>query len=300
MKTPSDRPIDCKGAGQGYLHRLSDPVPPPPPPKPRPKAAKGPVEEYLALPEMLDEHIAAYGASLGVSVSSLRRLGCRWSFDRQAACFPMMDWRGNIVGIRLRNNAGRKWAISGSHAALFLPDGGVPDQITEIWICEGPTDCAALLDLDVYAIGRPSCSGGTDLITPLAASRDVVIMADADEWKTRPDGTRWKPGKDGAEALAGVLILKARTVKMIYPLAGKDVREWYRGSISPAVLRCIATNTRAIKKPPHAPAKHEGPPPAYLRREQETAAFPPPPDCDDAPPSEGETESNDPADVPWD
>jgi len=30
------------------------------------------------------------------------------------------------------------------------------------------------------------------------------------------------------------------------------------------------------------------------------AAFPPPPDCDDAPPSEGETESNDPADVPWD
>lgn len=247
MKVTSSRPIDCKKAGQGYLHRLSDPIPPPPKPKPRPARSLSVVEEYLALPLMLPEHIEALGASLGVSAASLARMGCRWAFEYHAAAFPMRDWQGEIVGVRLRHESGGKWAITDSHAGLFIPDGEVGDLITELWICEGPTDCAALLDLGVYAVGRPSCSGGTDLIVPLALGRNVFIMADADEWKTRPDGTKWKPGKDGAEALAVVLLGKARTVKLIYPLAGKDVRQWLQEGITGPALLALAANTRQYK-----------------------------------------------------
>lgn len=244
MRTESSKPVDCKGAGQGWLHRLSDPVPPPPKPKPRPARSLSVVDEYLALPAMPPEQIEALGASLGVSVVSLARMCCRWSFEHHAAAFPMRDWQGEIVGVRLRSNDGKKWAITGSHAGLFIPDGEVGDQITELWICEGPTDCAALLDLEVYAVGRPSCSGGVDLIVPLAVGRNVIIMADADEPKARPDGTTWKPGQVGAEALAKALLGKARTVKIIYPLAGKDVRQWLQVGITGPALLALAKNTR--------------------------------------------------------
>lgn len=248
MTVPSTKPIDCKGAGQGYLHRLSDPVPPPPKPRPRPPAALGPVQEYLALPEMPPEQIVALGTNLGVSAGSLARLGCRWSFEHHAAAFPMRDWQGEIVGVRLRTNDGAKFAITGSRAGLFLADGEVGDLITELWITEGPTDCAALLDLGVYAVGRPSCSGGVDLIVPLAVGRNVVIMADADEPRTRPDGSTWRPGRDGAEALAAALIGHARTVKVIYPIAGKDVRDWLRAGLTPAALQSVVRNTNPIRK----------------------------------------------------
>ena len=244
MRTESNKPIDCKGAGQGWLHRLSDPVPPP---KPRPARNLSVVDEYLALPTMPLEQIEALSASLGVSAASLARMGCRWSFEHHAAAFPMRDWQGGIVGVRLRNDSRGKWAIYGSHAGLFMPDGEVGDLVTELWICEGPTDAAALLDLGAYAVGRPSCSGGTDLILPLALGRNVIIMADADEWKTRPDGTRWRPGHDGAEALAGALLGKARTVKLVYPVRGKDVRQWLQAGLNAATLRAIEKNTAAYK-----------------------------------------------------
>ena len=248
MRSESAKPIDCKGAGQGWLHRLSDPIPPPPKPKPRPARSLSAVEQYLALPDMAEDQITALGASLGVSMPSLRRLGVRWSFEHHAAAFPMRDWQGEIVGVRLRSNDGGKWAVRGSKSALFIPDGEVGDMVTELWVCEGPTDCAALLDLGVYAIGRPSCSGGTELVLPLAVGRNVVIMADADEAKTRPDGTTWKPGQAGAEALAKALPGKARTVRLVYPLVGKDVRQWLQAGITGPALLALAANTRECRK----------------------------------------------------
>ncbi len=45
--------------------------------------------------------------------------------------------------------------------------------------------------------------------------REVVILADADG-----------PGRAGAERLAKAIFRTSRSVKIIEPLSGKDMREW--------------------------------------------------------------------------
>ena len=240
----------------GWLHRLADPVAPPPPPKPQ-TVTHSAVEEYLRMPALTIAQMRQMSEGLGLSGISLNRMGIRWSFEHHAAAFPMRDSVGIIIGARLRADNGRKFAVTGSRAGLFIPDGEVPDLLTELWICEGPTDCAAVLDLGIYAVGRPSCSGGTALLIPIAARRDVVILADADEPKMLPGGKEWRPGKQGAENLADALLANAGAVKIVYPLSGKDVRDWLKRGLTGDVLRVIAANTESyenLRKRRNAPS----------------------------------------------
>jgi hypothetical protein len=58
----------------------------------------------------------------------------------------MNDGKRSVIGIRLRNDLGRKWAVTGSRQGLFLP-GPHPGQT--VLIVEGPTDAAAAVDLGV-------------------------------------------------------------------------------------------------------------------------------------------------------
>ena len=187
--------------------------------------------------------IRALGQALGVTAASLARLGAAWSMGYRAWAFPMFDPAGEIVGVRLRSETGAKWAIEGSHNALFVPDGGLVAELAEeIAVCEGPTSCAALLDLGWYAIGRPSCSAYVAETVQVCRRRHVVIFADRDEPKKRPDGTVFYPGKIGAEALAKALHRQALTIKIVYPLKGKDARAWLRAGATADVVRCVVTN----------------------------------------------------------
>ena len=135
----------------------------------------------------------AFARRLGLSIGSLRRLGIGWT--GRAWSFPMRDAAGKIVGIRLRNDQGEKWAVRGGHEGLFFPDNLPTDD--PLLICEGPTDTAAALDLGFSAIGRPCCTGGVRQIIQFCRQRHqqvVVVVADADE-----------PGQNGAQSLASVL-----------------------------------------------------------------------------------------------
>jgi hypothetical protein len=162
------------------------------------------------------EPLERFAVGLGVSPESLRRLGVGYSPDRQAWLFPMTDAAGNICGVRLRLSSGRKLSIRGGKEGLFIPagiDGG------RLLITEGPTDCAALLDLGFCAVGRPSCSGGVahlvGLVGRLKPGR-VVLVADADG-----------PGRAGAQALAERLRALCGDVRVIEPAPGqKDMRQW--------------------------------------------------------------------------
>ena len=108
--------------------------------------------------------------------------------------------------------------MRGGRDGLFLPLGDPTED--RLLICEGVSDCAALLDLRFgNVVGRPSCSGGTRLIVELVKvrkPREAVIVANADA-----------PGLRGANALASVLVAYVPTVRVIRPPDGiNDGRAW--------------------------------------------------------------------------
>lgn len=159
----------------------------------------------------LNGHLADHAVHLGVTVASLDRLEAGW--DGEALCFPMRDAAKRIVGIRRRIVAGGKNSVSGGHEGCFVPIGLGPDPL---YICEGPTDTAAMLSIGLTAIGRPNCTGGTIIVAALVALRHVVIVADSDT-----------PGLRGASALAKKLTPLCKSVDMIEPPDPyKDVRQW--------------------------------------------------------------------------
>jgi hypothetical protein len=190
--------------------------------------------------KITDNQVATLASSLGVSASSLRRLGIGWSAGHRAFAFPMKNGSGTITGIRLRSPRGAKYAVKGSRQGLFY------DRLEgsgRLLITEGPTDCAAALDMGYAAIGRPSCNGCADMIRWLVCGGTgypaIVICADADE-----------PGQRGAAALARDLALVHRDVWIFTPPA-KDLRAWYRPGIdtndviSPKYSRRITTRIKA-------------------------------------------------------
>jgi hypothetical protein len=160
---------------------------------------------------------AALAVKLGLSVDSLNRLRVGWSAQHGAFSFPMRNSAGRVVGIRLRKPSGHKFAVTGTKDGLFI-SADAPTSGT-LLIAEGPTDCAALLDLGFAAVGRPSCTGATAIVIAVVREHDyagVVLVADADA-----------PGQRGAEALASTLRLYIRTVRIITPPPGiKDARAW--------------------------------------------------------------------------
>lgn len=153
--------------------------------------------------------LSAFAATLGIEASSLDALRCVWAPEYRAWAFPMRNGFGNVIGIRLRNDAGRKWAVKGSKQGLFVSCSPAPQTA---FVCEGPTDTAAALTLGLWAVGRPSCLGGNEHLKVLLKRRGVkeaVLLADNDA-----------PGINGAKRLAeGIGIRSALLV-----LPAKDVR----------------------------------------------------------------------------
>jgi len=166
---------------------------------------------------------------LGLSSTMLLILDARWDRRRHAAAFPMRDAADRVIGIRYRSlETGRKWALKGSRDGLFYAPNMLAFTRGELVICEGPTDTAAALACGAIAVGRSSCGTGTKLLQQLVREnrvKRVTIAADADEPKTRPDGTTWNPGMDGAKRLAEEIGVAARIV--LPPPPHKDLRDWY-------------------------------------------------------------------------
>lgn len=245
----SPNPVGHRGAG--WLHRLADQDL-----KPRPAHVRKitiPLlrgdRDFGELARKHAERVAPaeperFAAQLGVKVETLRRLGLGW--DGAAWTFPMSDARGEVIGIRRRLPDGRKLAVRGSRQGLFVPSNISSNEV--LLTCEGPTDTAAALSLGFAAVGRPSCSGGADLLCEFARGRDVVIVADRD-----------LPGERGASSLAQVLRIYCPSIRMIRPPNGvKDLRAWVRnGATHTDILRRINEATslklRIIMRPNDGP-----------------------------------------------
>lgn len=225
--TKEGRPIEARN-GMGWIHRLKDnprfikrPVrrePPPPPPAWMGEMADECCRRSLeTLPDLADQ--------LGVSVRSLTVLRVGWSDSERAWTFPMRNRRRDVLGIRLRDVKGRKWAVTGSTNALFLPQGFPGGK--RLHIVEGPTDTAAMLDFGFDTIGRPSNTAGFDYLSEYVRLsggkwKEICIIKNND-----PIGSDARRLTDGAaNILAMHLTHSGRSVRLIAPPVGKDVREW--------------------------------------------------------------------------
>lgn len=178
-----------------------------------------------------DTGLVEYASQLGLSADSLHALGIGYLRRESAFSFPMKDHKENVIGIRLRGWDGRKWAVNGSRSGLFIG----PRRSGTLYIGEGPTDTAALIDLDRWALGRPSCMGGTvETIKYVQKHRPsaVVIVSDRDG-----------PGVVGAENLADALWSHVPAVRIIEPLVGKDIRQWRIQGCTPRQLEQVVLNS---------------------------------------------------------
>ena len=171
----------------------------------------------------IESDIEELSESLGVSKESLNSLMVGWSQEHEAHTIPMRDGDNKIIGIHLRCDDGSKKAVVGSRNGLFIPQ-VEPQKVA--YLAEGASNTAALLTLGFFAIGRPSCNSGGEMLKValkrLGVSR-IVIVADNDCIKTAPDGRTFRPGQDGAKKLKKELGLMS--VIFSTPSPCKDVRE---------------------------------------------------------------------------
>jgi hypothetical protein len=224
--------------GTGYLHRLTADTQ-----IIRPTYSAGPTEADFELDydaifrrwsrDTTDAAIVALAQSLGVSGQALKRLEPAWCAERECWAFPMHDDRRQVIGVRLRAD-GAKFAVTSSKSGLFIPTG--LNSSSPLFICEGPTDTAAALTLEVEAIGRPSCSGGTEHLCNLlqvSRRRDVTIIADNDG-----------PGRAGGKRLADRIVGICRSVTLFTAAPHKDLRAWLRAGCTPAILWARVGNAK--------------------------------------------------------
>jgi len=241
-RCPSDRPVGRSGAG--WLHRLDWAGPPPVwrrPARRKPTATEKPDwtrEHRLCRGAYVSGGAPALHETLGVSADSLARVGVGWYAAWECWTFPMFDSKRHVIGLRTRHAVDhRKRSLTNSQSGVFWPLG--LDPADPLWICEGPTNCAALLTLGVQAIGRSHNTGSMDLLTPILhawKSRDIIIVPDRDH-----------PGSDAAElttigltALIGAALRARKYVKVVRPPGRKDIRESLQRGLTPATLLAVA------------------------------------------------------------
>lgn len=165
-----------------------------------------------------DGMVGAFAKALRILPTGLRALGIGWSQKSEAFAFPMYNDVEQIVGIRLRNAAGRKWSVRGGREGIFMEPCGM--FASDLFVVEGPTDTAAMIGLGLHVIGRPSCTGAVDITVRVLMGwvpARVIIIADSDE-----------AGMRGATRLLRELVRFHSCVLLILPpnRAHKDARDW--------------------------------------------------------------------------
>lgn len=194
--------------------------------------------------QMTFERLDALSRQLGLSRRSLTRLDIGWSSGELmfveklqaerpqfAWTFPRRNAAAAIAGISMRPEQGNKYTWAGSGGGLHIPRGFAECGVA--FLCEGPSDTAAALDLGLNAFGRSSCSSDVDQViafVQLHRIERLIIFSQLDEAHYRPKTREvYYPAQDGAKALANALALRVPDIRVIEPPAHpghKDVRDW--------------------------------------------------------------------------
>jgi len=228
MRAESDRPM----SNGGWFHRFDADAPayvhrPPPPKKVEPTEDFGKMMNDWRV-SASEKKLEGMADALGVTTHALWLLGATWCEEKRLMAFPMYDERSwgidRVCGIRLRTMDGKKFAVAGSKSGVFFPfRAQLLIDASRLFICEGPTDTAALLSLGLFGIGRASCRGGIPIIEAIVdqIAQEVVIVCDNDS-----------PGLEGADLL--MKSIRKPVVKLIPPT--KDIRSFVQKGATKALI----------------------------------------------------------------
>tara|TARA_Y100000310_G_scaffold337204_1_gene423671 strand:+ start:103 stop:840 length:738 start_codon:yes stop_codon:yes gene_type:complete len=227
MRVESKRPTK----NHGYLHFLDEPRPQmtaPPQPTEITATRDWGALSYVyragirAVPIMLDQLADKWGLA---TTCALDHLNVGWLSEARAYTFPMSIGMSRITGIHLRYIDGRKLCMRGSKMGLFVPENFGQNASEPLYICEGASDAAVLLDRGLPAIGRPSNIGLVDSIVDFCmvhSVKEVVLITDRD----KPGSTAAACTERGRRTLVASLRAIRCRVKCIRPPGHNDVREW--------------------------------------------------------------------------
>ena len=245
QRVQSDR--KCPGESGGWLHAHPEGTPPPVPEKrPVPR-----IKDVGALARQMFEHKQAararwelameWGVDRRVLESLLVGVGWDPHNGHRYLSFPSRDGDGRIVGITRRYPDGQKRTLAGTSNGGVFCAAGWWNSPGPVFVAEGASDVAVLLNAGLAAIGRPSNVGGSGVLASFlsrrAVGRRVIVLGENDRKADRVGdvahgcrlecpGCIWCwPGKYGAESVAKRLAKWKPSI--VFPPDGiKDVRAW--------------------------------------------------------------------------
>lgn len=246
QRIESDKPVGTKGAG--WLHRLTDTNWKPPTRRIVERKPSKPQRDWLALAgrfhdAMTDDGWRILAADLGLSIATLKAMQVGWDGSQSRYSFPMRNADGDIVGIRTREQDGKR-SVSGSdgNGLFFVPAMLSSDSLI---VCEGPTDLAALVDAGFgSSVGKPSCKLGDKYVVEIIKRlqpKAVLLNPDADQH-----------GLEGFSNLANEILNTGampleRIDALLPPKELNDVRKWLQKNRDHLAGR-IAAKLEAIKQ----------------------------------------------------
>ena len=236
--------------GAGWLHKnVRDANPNKYHQKPVKKFKPEPIPNWHKLVKQCQNNLpdlTPLAKELGVSVQSVAR--SQIGYFRKCHTFPIRDGFGRFIGMRMRAKNGSKFSIPGSKNALYWPLGVMAKSKNILFLPEGGTDPMAMLDLGFDAIGRPNNRAGFTYLRDMLEGNDrkVVLVADKDEAKFRPDGTKYFPGIEGALELAKEIKKFTKHIRVIKPPHHKDMRKWYQDGATKEMVMLLVENARFL------------------------------------------------------
>jgi len=250
-KVESSWTSETRDGSLAWIHRLSEPLPEvkPQEEKPKPKKDATKIAEKCFQDRKAEDARKSLSETLGVSEKTLEDLYVGVGWDRngqQWSAFPSRDSKGIIIGITRRYPTGEKKTLYGtSNAGVFCKQFWWNGNGT-VYVVEGPSDVAALIDAGLAALGRPSNIGGV-LVLAEYLKRHVpgrIIVIGENDTKPEKRGTidsckttctgclHCAPGHKGAIITASRLSknLKRKVEVVMPPDEYKDARQWWIGN----------------------------------------------------------------------
>ncbi len=178
---------------------------------------------------MSDKLPLPHGVSESAWAKIARSDGSRWVIAER-------DASGEVVGTAYRDAEGGKAFAPGGKRGLIVAwpvDGYAGTSAADpVFVCEGASDTAALLGLNLDAVGVPMAGHCADMLAELLEDRHAVIVADADG-----------AGRRGATKIAKALLARCHSVRIIEPPKGaKDARAAVIVGADAEVFRTLAAN----------------------------------------------------------